>query len=71
MRFGFFGFWEILILLLAFVLPLWAAVTVAQKDGLTTLVRVLLIGIAAMAPIIGPIAVLILTPTLPKRTEAQ
>ena len=71
MKLGPLGIWEILILLLAFGLPLWAIVTVAQKEGLTSLIRVLLIGIAVLAPIIGPIAVLILTPILANRTEAQ
>ncbi len=71
MKLGPLGIWEILILLLAFGLPLWAIVTVAQKEGLTSLIRVLLIGIAVLAPIIGPIAVLILTPILANRKEAQ
>ncbi len=70
MRIGPLGLWEILILLATFGLPLWAVITVATNKGLTTLARVLLVGIAVLAPIIGPIAVLISTPILAKRREA-
>ncbi len=71
MRFGPLGIWEFLFLLLVIGLPLWAVFTVARKDGLTSLIRVLLIGVAVLAPIVGPIAVLILTPILANRKEAQ
>ncbi len=70
MRIGPLGIWELLMLFIAFGLPLWAIIVAATKQSLSTVVRVLLIGIAVLAPFIGPVAVLIAVPILGRRQAA-
>ncbi len=70
MRIGPLGIRELLMLFIAFGLPLWAIIVAATKQSLSTVVRMLLIGIAVLAPRIGPVAVLIAVPILGKRRAA-
>ena len=70
MRIGPLGIWELVTLFVVIGLPLWAIIVAATKQSLSTVARVLLIGIAVLAPLIGPIAVLIAVPILGRRQAA-
>ena len=70
MKIGPLGIWELLTLFVVIGLPLWAIIVAATKQSLSTVVRVLLIGIAVLAPLLGPVAVLIAVPILSRRQAA-
>ena len=70
MRIGPPGIWELVTLFVVIGLPLWAIIVAATKQCLSTVARVLLIGIAVLAPLIGPVAVLIAVPILGRRQAA-
>lgn len=67
MKVGPLGLWELLLLFIAFGLPLWAVIAAAMKRRLTVTARILLIGIAVLAPLVGSIGVLTPLPLLEKR----
>lgn len=60
MRFGPLGLWEILLLLIAFSLPLWAIIATLTGSNLSLFTRILMILLAVFVPVIGPIIVLVL-----------
>ncbi len=68
MKLGPLGIPELLLLFVTFGLPLWAIIVVATRQSLSTVVRVLLIGIAVVAPVVGPLGVLVATPLLIRRS---
>jgi hypothetical protein len=67
LKIGPIGVWELLLLFVTVGLPLWAIIAAARNVHLSVTARILLIGIAVLAPVIGPIAVLIAIPMLAKR----
>ena len=67
MKIGPLGLWELLMLFLVFGLPLWAIILAATRQGLSQVARILLVGIAVVAPVVGPLGVIIATPLLTRR----